>query len=524
MKKIITLTFTILAVFISFASSPKYDAVYHLISKEYTLNADGSTDYHFRKELQLNTIATFDRYGETFIQYNSDFQTLTINEAYTIRKDGSIVKTPDNAFNPSLPYSCTDCERFNTIREMVVTHTALEIGATIVLDYTIHSKNAVIKDVMEKINLYENEPVTRYDVAFTLPANLNAYWESSYQNKISFENNINSNETRTMQWSFSNLPQNRHEQYLPEDHIPTLVISTISAQQYLSTIAKQNAFMTKSPKLFTETLSDILKNAENVQDSVNAIRKYINDAIHTNYVEPRLMNHIFASAQTVWSTACGTPIEKDILFHAMLNTAGIPSSFGFLKEDLNYNTTSAVLVKMGDQPELFTTDHQYTFNEDFISLKGRNFPAKLTPIRGKRTYDINIGELTGAAGEPASIKDLGRNIYALQLETTSNYKLKASNISRQRTTPVQVPQSVDSYTYTITLPSSPYSWVTKPYSITQKCAFGSLIISVTINNNVMVVTRELSLDGVTLKKKGEIQKLRQILGEWEAEREYIYQK
>lgn len=524
MKKTIAFIFTLLAFSTSFASSPKYDAVYGLISKEYTLNADGSTDYHFRKELKLNTIATFDRYGETFILYNTEFQTLTINEAYTVRKDGSIVKTPANAFNPSLPYSCTDCERFNTIREMVVTHTALEIGATIVLDYTIHSKNAVIKDVMEKINVYENEPVTQYDVSFTMPADLDCYWECSYQKKFSFDNSINNGGTRTMRWSFSNLPQNRHEQYLPEGYLPTLIISTLSAQHYLSTIAKQNAFNAKNPELFTETLSDILKNAENVQDSVNAIRKYINDAIHTNYVEPRLMNHIFASAQTVWSTACGTPIEKDILFHAMLNAAGIPSSFGFLKEDLNYNTTSAVLVKMADQPELFTTDHQCTFNEDFISLKGRNFPAKLTPIRGERSYDINVGELTGAAGEPASISDLGRNLYALQLATTSNCKLKASNISRQRTAPVQVPQSVDSYTYTVTLPYSRCSWVTKPYSITQKCSFGSLNIAVTIDHNVMVITRELTLDGVTLKKKGEIQKLRQMLGEWESGREYIYQK
>lgn len=524
MKKIITLTITLLAVCSCFASSPKYDAVYRLISKEYTLNADGSTDYHFRKELQLNTIATFDRYGETFIQYNTDFQTLTINEAYTIRKDGSMVKTPDNAFNPSLPYGCTDCERFNTIREMVVTHTALEIGATIVLDYTIHTKNAVIKDVMEKINLYENEPVTRYDIAFTMPANLNAYWESSYQNKISFENIINNNETRTMKWSFSNLPQNRHEQYLPEDYMPTLAISTINAQQYLNTISKQNAFMAKSPELFKETLSNILENAKNVEDSVNAILKYINDAIHTNNVEPRLMNHIFASAQTVWNTGCGTTIEKDILFHAMLNAAGIPSSFGFLKEELNYNPISAVLVKMDDRPELFTTNRQRTLNEDFISLTGRNFPAYITPIRDNRTYDIHIDELTGAPDDPASIRGLGRNLYALQLETTSNCTLRTSNISRQRTTPVQVPQSINTYTYTITLPSSQYSWVTKPYTITQKCACGSLNISVTINNNVMVVTRELSLDQVVLKKKGEIQKLRQMLGEWEAAREYIYQK
>ena len=84
---------------------------------------------------------TFDHFGETFITYNPDFQELIINEAYTIRKDGSKVETPRNAFNPMLPEGCTKCERLNGIRTMVVTHTALEYDAVIVLDYTIRSKN-----------------------------------------------------------------------------------------------------------------------------------------------------------------------------------------------------------------------------------------------------------------------------------------------------------------------------------------------------------------------------------------------
>ena len=136
MKKHISILFALLCFIAANLSAQSYEATYHLISKSYTLNEDGSLDYRYRKELQIFTRASFDTYGETFILYNPEFQTLTINEAYTVRKDGSVVKTPDNAFNPSLPYSCTDCERFNGMREMVVTHTALEYDATIVLEHT----------------------------------------------------------------------------------------------------------------------------------------------------------------------------------------------------------------------------------------------------------------------------------------------------------------------------------------------------------------------------------------------------
>ena len=123
---------TILAVCMmatAFGKAPEKDAVYKLISKSYTLNTDGSTEFRKRTELQIFTRMTFDHFGETFITYNPDFQELIINEAYTIRKDGSKVETPANAFNPMLPDGCTKCERLNGIRTMVVTHTALEYDA-----------------------------------------------------------------------------------------------------------------------------------------------------------------------------------------------------------------------------------------------------------------------------------------------------------------------------------------------------------------------------------------------------------
>ena len=148
-----------------FANVPEKDAVYKLISESYTLNNDGSTEIRKRKELKLITRMTFDEFGETFITYNPDFQELIINEAYTIRKDGSKVETPANAFNPMLPENCTKCERLNGIRTMVVTHTALEYDAVIVLDYTIRSKNFFFQELMEKVDLQEEVPVEKYVVS-----------------------------------------------------------------------------------------------------------------------------------------------------------------------------------------------------------------------------------------------------------------------------------------------------------------------------------------------------------------------
>ena len=80
------------------------EAEYRKLSKTWTVTADGSQEYHHSMELTLFThTAMNNTYGESFIVYNPDYQTVVIHSAYTTQKDGSVVKTPDNAFVEVLP-------------------------------------------------------------------------------------------------------------------------------------------------------------------------------------------------------------------------------------------------------------------------------------------------------------------------------------------------------------------------------------------------------------------------------------
>ena len=76
-------------------------------------------------------------YGETFIVYDPAYQQLKINESYTRQVDGTIVTTPANAFVEVLPSAAANAPAYNGLKEMVVVHTGLELGATIYLDYTV---------------------------------------------------------------------------------------------------------------------------------------------------------------------------------------------------------------------------------------------------------------------------------------------------------------------------------------------------------------------------------------------------
>lgn len=147
------------------------EARFRLIEKAYTLHADGSTDYHYRKELTLFTHTAMNgTYGETFIVYNPLFQSVKVNESYTRQVDGTVVKTPDNAFVDVLPAAAADAPAFNHLKEKVIVHTGLELGATIVLDYTLHTKAGFFPFFEVLDNLQESSPVERCHVSVTHPA------------------------------------------------------------------------------------------------------------------------------------------------------------------------------------------------------------------------------------------------------------------------------------------------------------------------------------------------------------------
>lgn len=171
MKRIIFLSIFFSLLPLSQAQAQKSEAVYNKLSESYTLNADGSSVYNQRKELTLNTIRSFDSmYGETFIVYDPQWQSVQINEAYTIQADGSKTMTPPNAFNEVLPSYAADAPDHNRLKELVVTHTGTEIGAKIVLDYTVRTK-AGYPAAGEFLRVMDDRsPVSEYSVSYASPS------------------------------------------------------------------------------------------------------------------------------------------------------------------------------------------------------------------------------------------------------------------------------------------------------------------------------------------------------------------
>ena len=308
----------------------KDHAKFNFLSREYVINKDGSIDYTYHKEIKLLSLRSFNSdYGETFIIYNPSYQSIKINESYTLRADGSKVITPKNAFTEGLPFSCTDCGRYNGLREKIITHTALELGGTIVLDYTIHSQPKFFKDFMETIDLTEYCPVTKYVITVKVPSTFNL--KSKMLNmKLSPDvstDNVTGDKTYT--WKVSNVKQSSNESYLPSDYDmhPILMLSTCKdMQKAYFELVNQDALRNYALPQCKNILNTITNDTSSKLNNMLAIRDYVVDAIHYNNFSPSYNDYIISPASVTWNSACGNEADIAILLTAMLRTAGFEAS------------------------------------------------------------------------------------------------------------------------------------------------------------------------------------------------------
>lgn len=539
MKKIILSTLLLCFISLAFAG-PKYDATYKLISKSYTLNADGSMDYRYRKELQLHTKSAFDKYGETLIWYNPDFQTLTINEAYTIRKDGSKVTTPENAFNPSLPASCTDCERFNVIREMVVTHTALEYEATIVLDYTIHSNNFFMKSLYEKINLYEDAPIERYEIEASAPNSL------LITEHLGDETKEYTSQQKIIS-SWTNLKQKPADAYLSPSQLPYLILQTQgNSSSIFEQITQQNAFTITDAAPFKEVVNQLVDGKTTTMQKVIALRNYIANNIHSNQVPLSYLNYVVASPATVWGSNCGTELEKNRLLQVLLNAINIPSDLGLVLTATSPEPTSMLRLTIEGIDYYLSADNKGHISLEvdkpfgqFISLTNKNQRTfEVSSFKNDVQANIHIGLNNGKPEAevimnrnsiesprnkyliPQALKPCGTTLQSIgngyhQLIVSDNKygnPIQAAYLNRNRTLPVFTSPSNESYVTQITLPSGA-RWITQASRIEHKYDKGSVVIDIAVDGQVLTLTRRLIIEESTITPK-QYKAFRALIADW----------
>lgn len=302
------------------------EAEFIKIHRQYTLNTDGSTEVRYRKELKINTHRAMNSmYGETFIVYNPVHQQLKFHSSYTKQVDGNIVQTPANAFNEVLPAAAANAPAYNHLKEMVVTHTGLELGATIYLDYSIITSPGYLNQLDIAETLEELSPVKEYVITVNIPEGSPANYSLT-----GMQSNVNTHKENGFAcytWKLRNIPASSREFFIPQvaGYTPYFIFNTYSSVGDMLNVLN---FGMDFSGIGTDKI--VTKKDVPADEKINAIHRYI--VKNMDYCRLSLIENgrLLRLPAKVMESAYGTAAEKAVLMSLLLYKEGIISTLGVL--------------------------------------------------------------------------------------------------------------------------------------------------------------------------------------------------
>lgn len=335
--KTIHLYIGVLALLLSmaFTAQAAPEARFGKLSKTYTLHADGSQELRVQKELTLYTHAAMNSlYGETFIIYDPQYQQLEIHDSYTRQKDGTIIRTPDNAFVEVLPSAAANAPAYNNLKEMVVVHTGLELGATIYLDYSIKSQAGYLPELDICCPIKELSPIDEFTFRIKVPEGKTLHYE--LLNASARPTEANKDGMKSVTWKLKNVEPRPYSypslrsslglvQQAASGMIPVLVASTwTNYADALKAFTRQ--FVSGDRTVVESKLTELKQAAQkDSTDLRTAIATYMDGLYRSNQCKVSLgeAGYRLRPASEIIRSAYGTQAELVNLDVTLQKAAGL---------------------------------------------------------------------------------------------------------------------------------------------------------------------------------------------------------
>lgn len=549
------------------------DSVLLKQTHEYTLNSDGSMDYRYYHQRQFNSYLSFHRlYGETFVVYNPKFQSFKVSKSETTMADGKKVQSPENAFNEVLPFQAADAPAYNHLREMVITHVGLEIGAVVELDYTLHSDAGFTPFFAEKQLLNESSPIKELEVTVKVPKgeSLN-YFFVNQNNNIRFNKSTKGN-FDIYTWKANDLRARSNEPNQVEGYADyqTLLFSNVDLANSVRILKDA---LTKDFSL-DKSMESLLKRKSKDWDLVEEIRAYVAKNMNSYWVSPRYVGYQFRNPNEVWASNGGTEAEKAMLLASLLGKAGFEASIALgayphfmnpevgcpmvfdkylVKVDINGETKFVKAID--DRSEIPGARVVFSINDDVTNLEIKpvekpqlklNLKAKLELEKDGSilcngtvkfsNYNKDKGLLTNIpqamlattekpAEEGMTIIDI-ESVKAVKAESTEDYMsytfprlaqgialAHLRELPTDRITRLELPGAIDeSNEFTIKLPKG-FELVSPEYNEVLENEFGHVSITFELADGELKVNRHLVLKNGIVPIESYPQ-FRELIGLW----------
>lgn len=508
MKKYILIIAALLAVW---SAGAQTDATLDKVVESYTMNEDGSIEQNYQKVMRYHThYSFFSLFGETFVVFNPEYQDLKINHCYTIQKDGTRVDAPANAFNAVLPRDAANAPAYNHLIEMVITHTGLELGATVYLDYTITTKPEMQSTLdIDRTFSQQGANIKEYTVKVNLPEGKKLTWKMADSNvKPVVKGN-------SYTWTLRNLPAGAGEQLSTKngEGLPRLTATTAeSLAEALTPMTIESRELCRvDPALIADAKCDGCK--------AKAIQKYIVSGLASSAVKPEAVGYRLRQCGEVMQTAYGTQAEKARAMARLMRAEGINAEMVVvMPKNVTPNAKSITNYLVRWENNFYGVDKLGTVDvalradrDDIYTLAGE-----------KIAIEPKVDVVNNTIENKYAVKQAD-NLMIYTINPTENgvdaWHLPALNSSRKEK--CEIPSAIEENdTFVIALDGKKSLTADKNIVVANKA--GKVAISIKNEADKVVITRTISLPKSTYSAK-EYADLRKLIQTWQnpANREIV---
>ena len=455
----------------------KTDGEFIALREKYSFGDDGSVVYKQHKELKVNTFYSIHNlYGETFIVYNPEFQRLTVDACHTTQVDGTVIPLPPNALNEVLPSEAADAPAYNHLKEMVVTHTGLEPGAVISLDYTITTKPGFpgAGDIFKRFD--DVSPVKDYTLVGEVPSGKELTVRENLGAKVTKAGDVYTIKA-------SGIPARIFEQNAPVDDVPYIYASANPGEG-------AGAIFKLLPKEDMSALAaKICEGKTGDKEKMDAIFDWITWNLGFSYIPLEQAGKVRKPSEVV-GTAYGTFEEKAALMLNLAEAAGIKAEPMALFQPgcppCLQTLSGAMWIKACGK--LYSAAGG--FSRDVSEVTGRY--QALTPAGpvaiAEASATVNIDEEVTL--DPKRASQAGDYlVFSIPTarEGFDSWRIRSLNASRNY--PYELPSILDEkVTYRISAPEG--TIVSEPFEKTLSGPAGTVKVKLTVDGNKAVYTRE----------------------------------
>ncbi|WP_456457366.1 DUF3857 domain-containing protein [Thermovibrio sp.] len=245
---------------------------------------DGRKVFYEEKAVKITGKRGIKDFGEIVIPFSTEHQKLKVIYAYTITKNGKVVKPSKEAFNVVYPPFVSEAPIYSDLKYQTISMPAVSKGAVIKYAYELTTFKPYMKNNFWETNYFQDfYPVK--EATFTVLVPENSYFRFKTYNMTSSESKPKvscKGGYKVLTWTLRNVPPIERENNMPPfgEVAKKVAVSSIKSwdevAKWYSELAKKAV---EPDSLVRETTLKVVKGKKTLEDKIRAIYNFVSQNI-----------------------------------------------------------------------------------------------------------------------------------------------------------------------------------------------------------------------------------------------------